>query len=158
MAGKSELEAGLEAMARDFVLPGGGKLKVARLVSTHLDWFDLAAEHGLTWLDISRALASVSITDRRGKALSFGTITAAVWRARDLRDQAPSSVQKPKSRTARPTAHKKAQVPHSKPQPNPKSSALPKPAQDERSKPASSNKDILGYMQRAAALRKSRDR
>lgn len=157
MARKSALEAGLEAMAQDFALPGGGKLKIARLVRAHLDWFDLAAEHGLTWLDISRALAGVGITDQSGKALSFGTITAAVWRARDLRDQAPASIQKSKPPTARLAASKKTQPAHSKPQPKQKKSALPNPSQNARNKPAASNKDVLRYMQRAAALRKDRD-
>lgn len=163
MVRKSKLEAGLEAMAMDFVLPSGGKLKVARLVNQHLDWFDLATEHGLTWLDISRALASVGVTDRRGKALSFGTITAAVWRARAARsDQgrqryispSPAANTVPKFRSD--ISPKKVSVKKSKPDQREKPIVVTAPTTANRSRSTSSNTDIMNYMKRAAHLRKER--
>lgn len=86
---KVELEAGLEAIAKDFVLPGGGRLRIARLVVNHLEWFDATEARGMTWQDMARAMAAAGVTDKHGKALSTGTLSSAVWRARDRRSIAP---------------------------------------------------------------------
>jgi hypothetical protein len=157
MAKKSDLETGLRTMAEDFVLPGGGHVKLARLVTMHLNWFDTATERGMTWLAMTKALAIVGITNQRGKPLSVSMLSATVWRARELRSQAPSRIQKPEPLAARP-ALKKARSKNSEPQLKPKLSIPPKPAQTDKNKSTSTNEDLLNYMQRAAALRKGQNR
>jgi hypothetical protein len=42
MARNKELEDGLKMMAEDFRLPGGGRMKLSRLVAKHLGWFEAA--------------------------------------------------------------------------------------------------------------------
>lgn len=158
MAKKSELEAGLMAMAQDFVLLGGGRLRVARLVANHLDWFDAAEARGMAWRDMARALATADVTDKHGKALSTGTLSSAVWRARNRRSN-PAAPTRSSARTnsSRPPAVQKSRqglsVVRQQKRPIP-------PAADPRAavtKSPSSRDDVLGFMKRAAALRKGRD-
>lgn len=46
MTSNKELEAGLKAMAEDFHLPGGGRMKLSRLAADHLGWFHAAERRG----------------------------------------------------------------------------------------------------------------
>jgi hypothetical protein len=48
MSRNKELEAGLEAIAEDLHLPGGGSKKLSRLVAEHLGWFDAAERRGMS--------------------------------------------------------------------------------------------------------------
>ncbi len=71
MAGIKELETELKAMAEDFRLPGGGRMKLAQLVAGHLVWFDTAERRGLRWQDMIRLLTAAGVTGRGGKPLAL---------------------------------------------------------------------------------------
>ena len=77
-----ELEAGLKAMAEEFHLPGGARKKLSRLVMGHLWWFDAAEQRGMTWQDMTRAMAAAWMTGGGAKPVSVGTLSSTVWRAR----------------------------------------------------------------------------
>jgi hypothetical protein len=166
-----ELEAGLRAMAEDFHLPAGGRKKLSQLVAGHLDWFDAAERRGMGWRDMIRALTAASVTSRRGKPLSVGTLSSAVWRKRAETDDVSRA-----GRRARPAP----------PEPAPSHPRLPKEtrrlstgqpprgkrgavrsfddqAQTSRQSPAPSkrsareargqNDDVLAFMDRTHAVR-----
>jgi hypothetical protein len=78
-----EIEAGAKAIAEDLRLPGGGLKKLARVVETHLGWFDMAEARGLTWADMSRLLFAAEAKGRNGRPLSVGTLYSTVWRKRE---------------------------------------------------------------------------
>ena len=82
MVTNKELEAGLKAMAEEFHLPGGARKKLSRLVMGHLWWFDAAEQRGMTWQDMTRAMAAAGMTGRGAKPVSVGTLSSTVWRAR----------------------------------------------------------------------------
>jgi hypothetical protein len=158
MAKKSELEAGLEAMAQDFVLLGGGRLRIARLVANHLNWFDAAEARGMAWRDMARALATADVTDRHGNTLSTGTLSSAVWRARDRRSNSPAPPQSSarKNSLHLPAVQKSREGPfvvRQQKQPTPPAARSHAAVTNS----ASSPDDVLGFMKRAAALRKGRD-
>lgn len=77
-----QIEAGARAIAEDMTLPGGGRKKLARVVSDHLDWFDAAEARGLTWRDMSRLLLTAGTHGSDGRAIPVGTLSSAVWRKR----------------------------------------------------------------------------
>jgi hypothetical protein len=69
-------------VAEDFHLPGGGYKKPPQLVAGHnVHWFD-AAERGMGWRDMIRALTAAGVNGRGGKPLSVGTLSSALRRKR----------------------------------------------------------------------------
>jgi len=82
MSRNEQLEAGLKRIAEDYHLPGGGRKKLSQLVAEHLYWFDAAEKRGMGWRDVIRALTAAGVTGKRGKPLSIGTLSSAVWRER----------------------------------------------------------------------------
>ena len=90
MSGNNELELALKTMAADFRLPGGGRMKLSRLVAKHLGWFDAAGERGMGWRDMIRALAAAGVVGPTGKQLSVGTLSSTVWRVRAKADKKES--------------------------------------------------------------------
>jgi hypothetical protein len=87
MARDKELETGLRRMSEDFYLPGGGRMKLSRLVAEHLGWFDVAELRGMGWRDMIRALTAAGVVGRTGKHLSVGTLSSTIWRERDKTKQ-----------------------------------------------------------------------
>jgi hypothetical protein len=87
MARDKELETGLRRMSEDFYLPGGGRMKLSRLVAEHLGWFDVAERRGMGWRDMIRALTAAGVVGRTGKHLSVGTLSSTIWRERDKTKQ-----------------------------------------------------------------------
>ena len=77
-----QIEAGAKAIAEDMMLPGGGRKKLARVVSDHLDWFDAVEARGLTWGDMSRLLLAAGAHGSDGRAIPVGTLSSTVWRKR----------------------------------------------------------------------------
>lgn len=77
-----QIEAGAKAIAEDMMLPGGGRKKLARVVSDHLGWFDAAEARGLTWADMSRLLLAAGAHGNDGGAIPVGTLSSTVWRKR----------------------------------------------------------------------------
>jgi len=94
-----QIEAGAKAIAEDMMLPGGGRKKLARLVSDHLDWFEAVEARGLTWGDMSRLLFVAGAYGSDGRAIPVGTLSSTVWRKR-LDAASPASPASSKTRAA----------------------------------------------------------
>jgi len=78
-----DIEAGANAVAEDFIFPGGGRKKIARLVQEHLDWFNAAEARGMSLDDIVAALTAAGATYEDGSRINPGTLSAALWRKRN---------------------------------------------------------------------------
>ena len=176
MASNKELEAGLKAMAADFRLPADGRLKLSKLVAGHLHWFEAAERRGMVWRDMIRALAAIGVTDKRGKPLSVGTLSSAVWRKRAEARDVPTHASPPVRQGAavpaqpRPKLRKEVegllvpQAPRSR-QAASRSGALrlnEKRQPETPSKQAAhggrrQNEDVFAFMDRARAVRSRSD-
>jgi hypothetical protein len=177
MAADKELETGLRAMADSFQLPGGGRMKLSRLVAEHLGWFDAAERRGMSWRDVIRALTAAGVTGKGGKPLSAGTLSSTVWRKRaeaevatdhashPLRFGSPVSTS-PHLRT--PAVAKRPSA--GQPQSSKRTASRPagdkaqasrqatKPSKGPASKVrARSRDDVLAFMDRARAVRRRSD-
>jgi hypothetical protein len=73
-----QIEAGAKAIAEDMMLPGGGRKKLSRVVSDHLDWFDAVEARGLTWADMSRLLLAAGAHGSDGGTIPVGTLSSTV--------------------------------------------------------------------------------
>jgi len=82
MCRNKSIELELGALQLDFYLPGGGKMKLARLVRRHLSWFAAAEHRGMSWSDMAQALAGAQITAKGDKQFAVGTLSSTVWRER----------------------------------------------------------------------------
>lgn len=171
-----QIEAGVKAIAEDMAIPGGGRKKLARLVANHLDWFDAVEARGLTWGDMSRVLFAAGVHGPGGRPIPVGTLSSTVWRKRQ--DAESSSEPAPtrrgtgqqsrsNDRTITPDYHGRVEekrVPAiARPKPSKKSKyQKPKAAKLRTTKSsasdasASSKRQTLDFMQRAATLRRSR--
>jgi hypothetical protein len=169
MANDKELEAGLRAMARDFHLPGGGQMKLSRLVAQHLGWFDTAERRGMGWRDMLRALTSAGVAGKSGKPLSVGTLSATVWRKRAEaeagtdragRQARPASPElRPAKEAKRLSARQSNEGKHASSQPiDGHAQAIrrtPTAAKRGRaSEVRTQNNDVLAFMDRARAVRR----
>lgn len=167
-----ELEAGLRAMAEDFHLPAGGRKKLSQLVAGHLDWFDAAERRGMGWRDMIRALTAAGVTSRRGKPLSIGTLSSAVWRRRAETEDVTSRAGRrarlapPESAPSHPRLPKEIKRPSTEQPPRGKRGAVHSfddQAQASRQSPAipkrsarearGQNDDVLAFMDRTRAVR-----
>jgi hypothetical protein len=180
MAKGDEIEAGARAIAQDLRLPGGGQKKLARVVRNHLDWFEMAEGRGFTWADMTRLLFAAGAKGKNGNAFSVSTLYLTVRRIReDARlmvggagsssrsttgiqgskqklpprkarlDLAPirsGNVEPPREPERRPNMPEKKRVKTSTGQSSPTNSEKTPPK-------ASSNRDLLAFMQRSAAVR-----
>lgn len=171
-----QIEVGAKAIAEDMALPGGGRKKLARLVSDHLEWFEAVEARGLAWGDISRLLLVAGAYGSDGRAIPVGTLSSTVWRKQQ--EAATSSAPAPTRRgtgqqsrnndqTTSANYHGRVEekrvpaIVRQKPSKRSrhlateaaKSQATKTPASDP---PASSKRQTLDFMQRAAALRRSR--
>lgn len=167
-----KIEAGAKALAADAALPGGGRKKLARLVSEHLHWFDAAEKRGMTWGDISRLLFAAGVRAQNGRPIPIGTLSSTVWRKRQ--DTASVPVPKPQPAQSRPRTHgtkveysdvttrdlKKPAAPRGKSPSKLKSSASVTAKSSATKTPANSrsasSEQTLAFMKRAAALRRTR--
>ena len=182
MAKNREIEAGAKAIAEDLGLPGGGQKKLARVVESHLAWFDAAEARGMTWAGIARLLFSAGAKGRNGRPFSVGTLSSTVWRKREDAERnaesgaSPSKLriraslqeplpQKGLSDRAEPPRKPRQSRQSTFGEPEPRSKTVEKKkmkASKERSLPAmsakalpkgSSNRDLLAFMRRSAAVR-----
>lgn len=183
MAINSDIEGRLRAIVEDFRLPGGGLMKLSRLVANHLDWFEAAEARGMTWRDMVKALSAVGVTGREGKPLSVGTLSSAVWRERAVRsgrttdpDHAikgskPRVTPQAKGRTRADPTRGLGRIPEPAgkllstkvhrtgiERSRDKSKGVNPPARPQAigSNAALSGSDVLAFMKRAASLRKRR--
>lgn len=164
--GDKELLEGAKAIAEDVKRPGGGSVKLARIIDRHLDWFDAARARGLEWSDIVTMLFNAGVTRTDGRPLSRGHVSSLVWRkqaATQTRARAarPSSADEDTtsndrgglvvpSGSGRPTKERAVNAsPKTRPRSGGKSPATAKTAGS-----AKQNQDVLAFMKRAAAIRK----
>ena len=167
-----DLLKGAEAIAADMQGPEGRRLKLARVIDVHLDWFDQARRRGLEWNDIVALLFRAGATRSDGRPLSRGHLQSLVWRKEPAerqpteekpeRKEATSVITK---RTARSPATGKSIKPARGRKPQPAegtlafSGALPKPPAGSAGPdgiPATQPEGdaLLAYMKRAARLRR----
>lgn len=170
MVSKKELETRLKLMAEDFHLPGGGRMKLSRLVVRHLWWFDAAEQRGMSWQDMIRAMTAAEVTGRGSKPVSVGTLSSTVWRVRTKNQEANGASERKRARPA-PT------LPSGQPRRSAKSQGIGQPQQDIREAspqiginpqpiqgaskratnddpPGRVNRDVLKFMDRARAVRR----
>jgi hypothetical protein len=74
---------GAKAIAAD-LNSAAGRIKFARVVKVHLDWFMQVQECGLTWQQISEVLTRAGARREDGTPFSIGMISSTVWRATQL--------------------------------------------------------------------------
>ena len=104
-----DLLKGAEAIAGDMEGPEGQRLKLARVIDVHLDWFAQARRRGLEWNDIVALLFRAGATRSDGRPLSRGHLQSLVWRkqpaerqpmeAKPARNEATSAITKRAARS-----------------------------------------------------------
>ncbi|HEV7323492.1 MAG TPA: hypothetical protein VGN91_00350 [Bosea sp. (in: a-proteobacteria)] len=166
-----DLLKGAEAIAADMQGPEGQRLKLARVIDAHLDWFEQARRRGLEWNDIVALLFRAGATRSDGRPLSRGHLQSLVWRKQQAqhsvgektvaREELPSS---PVKRTARSPAEGGQTTPRGSKRLSAKRAEDPArslPEQHDRSaasdgKPGAQPEGnaLLAYMKRAARLRR----
>lgn len=75
-----DLLEGADAIAADLQGPKGRRLKLAKVIDEHLDWFDQARRRGLEWNDIVGLLFSAGATRNDGRPLARAHVQSLVWR------------------------------------------------------------------------------
>lgn len=182
MAKNKDIESGARIVAEDFKLPGGRRKAVAKLVKDHLSWFDAAKARGMAVEDILSLLTSAGATYDDGSAVNFDTLSNALWRKRNGASAGPTKMDEPQplrsnsvagGRATEPTnVHKPATKNRPRQPVNPIApNRTAKPGGDlvtggapgkrpharvQGEKPKASNADVLGFMKRAAAIRRPR--
>lgn len=178
MAKNKDIESGARIVAEDFKLPGGRRKAVAKLVKDHLSWFDAAKARGMVVEDILSLLTGAGATYEDGSSINFDTLSNALWRRRNGtveidKVQPPRSNKVASGRAAEPTNVDKPAAKHRPRQPvhpiDPNKTAklggdlvtsgVPGKKPHTRvpvEKPKTSSADVLGFMRRAAAIRRPR--
>jgi hypothetical protein len=173
MAKDKDIESGARAIAEDFKLPGGRRKAVAKLVRHHLSWFDVAKARGMAVDDILRLLTRAGATYEDGSSINFETLSNALWRKRNGKSVEPTQNDKVQLRrpnkavSGRSVEPKNVRKPAAKHRPY-----RPAPAIDDNKnekpgvglvtgglpgkKPKASSAEVLGFMRRAAAIRRPR--
>jgi hypothetical protein len=182
MAKNKDIESGARIVAEDFKLPGGRRKAVAKLVRDHLNWFDTAKARGMAVEDILSLLTSAGATYQDGSSINVDTLSNALWRKRigasveptkidkvqphrankvaSGRAVEPTNVRKPAAKhrprqPVHPTDHKRT----AKPGGDLVTSGVPSKRPHARvqvEKPKVSSAEVLGFMRRAAAIRRPR--
>jgi hypothetical protein len=182
MAKNKDIESGARIVGEDFKLPGGRRKAVAKLVGDHLSWFDAAKARGMAVEDILSLLTSVGAIYEDGSSINFDTLSNALWRKRNGASAAPTKIDEPQPRRPnkiasgraveltnvhKPTAKRRPRQPvhpinhnrTAKPGGDLVTSEVPGKRTHARvlvEKPKASNADLLGFMRRAAAIRRPR--
>ena len=167
-----DLLKGAEAIAADMQGPEGRRLKLARVIDVHLDWFEQARRRGLEWNDIVALLFRAGATRSDGRPLSRGHLQSLVWRKqraeRHTTESGPvhgdvsPAIAKRTARLPAPGEHSEL-ARERKRQPAKQANAAPAaPAAALPERPAVAGKPgaqpegnaLLAYMKRAARLRR----
>jgi len=182
MAKNKDIESGARIVAEDFKLPAGRRKAVAKLVKDHLSWFDAAKARGMAVEDILSLLTSAGATYDDGSSINFDTLSNALWRRRNGTSVEPTKIDKVRPRRPNKVASRraiestKAHKPAAKHRPRqpvhpiaPRGTAKPEDdlvtngapgkrphPQVQGEKPKPSSADVLGFMRRAAAIRRPR--
>ena len=182
MAKNKDIESGARIVADDFKLPGGRRKAIAKLVKDHLSWFDAAKARGMVVEDILSLLTSAGATYDDGSSINFDTLSSALWRKRNGASVEPEKIVEPHPRRPNQIASGRAVEPTNVHKPAAKhrprqavhptgpnrtaklrgdllTSEMPgkKPhARVSAEKPKASSAEVLGFMRRAAAIRRPR--
>lgn len=166
-----DLLKGAEAVATDMQGPEGQRLKLARVIDVHLDWFEQARRRGLEWNDIVALLFRAGASRKDGRPLSRGHLQSLVWRKQQARhsvgektvagEELPSS---PVKRTARSPTEGGETAPRGRKPSSAKEGVAPARAlpeqhdgsavPDGKSGAQPEGNAVLAYMKRAARLRR----
>lgn len=166
--GDKELVEGAKAIAEDMKLPGGGSVKLARIIDRHLDWFDAARARGLEWSDIVTMLFNAGVMRTDGRPLSRGHVSSLVWRKQAATQTRARAMRPPPAsadtigndrggftatgQSVRPMRERAVSAsPKTTPPSGGKRSAT---AKRPSAGSAKQNQDVLAFMKRAAAIRK----
>jgi hypothetical protein len=151
--------------------PDGRRLKLAKVIDVHLDWFELARRRGLEWNDIVALLFRAGASRKDGRPLSRGHLQSLVWRKQQgqrnagektvAREELPSS---PVKRTARSPAEGGETARRGRKRSSAKEGVAPARALPKRhdgsaapdGKPGAQpdGNALLAYMKRTASLRR----
>lgn len=182
MANNKDIESGARIVSEDFKLPGGRRKAIAKLVNDHLSWFDAAKARGMAVEDILSLLTISGATYEDGSSINFDTLANALWRKRNGASAGPTKIDEPQPRRSnkiasgraveptnvhKPAAkHRPRQAVHptdpnrtAKPRGDLVTSEMPGKKPHTRvpvEKPKASSADVLGFMRRAAAIRRTR--
>lgn len=143
----NDIEHGAEAIVKDLRLPGGGFKKLARVVETHLAWFDVVEARGMTWGNIAALLFAAGAKDKDGRAFTIGTLSSAVWRKRNEAKHDQKKGPRPRQHDQ----HLRSSNSIAKKAPP----GTTGPSRQTKGNP-SGKSDTLAYMKRAAAIRGSK--
>jgi hypothetical protein len=167
-----DIESGARAIAEDFKLPGGRRKAVAKLVRHHLSWFDAAKDRGMGVDDILTLLTHAGATYEDGSSINFDTLSNALWRKRNGKSVEPAqkdTVQRRRNkgvsgRSVQPKDGRKPSAKHRLRRPatpmydygkeKPRAGLVTGGVHDKNAK--ASRAEILGFMRRAAAIRRSK--
>ena len=171
MAKDEDIESGARGIAEDFKLPGGRRKAVAKLVRHHLSWFDAAKDRGMAVDDILRLLTRAGATYEDGSSINFDTLSNALWRKRNGKSVEP--MQGDKVQLRRPNKGASGRTVEIKNVHKPAAQYRPKrpahPIDDNKKekpgaglvtggllgkKPKASSAEVLGFMRRAAVIRR----
>lgn len=126
-----------------------GQIKLARVVSAHLGWFDLVQRRGLSWDQMIRILTDAGATRENDLPFSRGHLSSAVWRARQER---------PTTAVASPQASLPSDTGLASPSLPAPAKARPDSAAPEARggvQPHTNKEGLRDYMRRAAEARRS---
>lgn len=167
-SGDKELLGGAKAIAEDVKLPGGGSVKLARIIDRHLEWFDTARARGLEWSDIVTILFNAGVTRTDGRPLSRGHVSSLVWRKQAATQERVGKAQLPPApadttgndrdgradtgKSVRPTRERAVNA--SPKTTSPSGGKRPATTKGPPAGSAKQNQDVLAFMKRAAAMRK----
>ncbi|MET3889344.1 hypothetical protein ABIE41_000420 [Bosea sp. OAE506] len=84
----ADLLKGAKAIAADMQGPSGERLKLARVIDVHLDWFEQARRRGLEWSDIVALLFRAGAARGDGRPLARAHVQSLVWRKQYAERQA----------------------------------------------------------------------
>ncbi|ODT65399.1 MAG: hypothetical protein ABS75_31925 [Pelagibacterium sp. SCN 63-23] len=90
-----DLIEGAQAIANDMRIGDTHRLKLARIIDPHLDWFAQARARGLEWTDIIDVLFRAGVKRPDGRPLSRGHLSSLVWRRQQSKITAPMQTPRP---------------------------------------------------------------
>lgn len=151
-----DIEDGAKAIARDLLLPGGRQKKLARLVADHLPWFDAAEARGMTWEDLVAVLSLAGVTGPKGRPLTVGSLSSAVWRKRHQVQPARRAARSPEPVAKSPPQPGRSRMARSRKEFGKDARPAPRPAlpSQHEANPAASGNATLEFMRRAARMRR----
>lgn len=92
------LKSGAQSIADDLRVGDNRRLKLAKVIDSHLEWFERARDRGLEWTDIVDILFQAGVVRPDGRPLSRGHLSSLVWRKQKLAAAQQPANQRPSGR------------------------------------------------------------